>query len=52
MKLDLRKKENPRRTLVGFKTDSKTYEKLKKQAEEKGMTLSFYVHQLLINSIS
>lgn len=52
IKWDTRKRDNPRSIHLGFRTDLKTYEKLKKEAEEKGITMSFHIHQLLISLIS
>jgi hypothetical protein len=43
----LRRRQYPRTHLVGFKTDRATFEKVKKEANEQGISVSSYLHNFL-----
>jgi len=45
--MDLRKKENPRTHLVGFKTDKTTQERIRHGAQKAGVPVSQFIHDKL-----
>jgi hypothetical protein len=50
--MDLRKKENPRNHLVGFKTDKATQQRIRNEAERVGMNVSEFVHETMKKALA
>jgi len=49
--MDLRKKENPRNYLVGFKTDKETKQRILNGAENANLSVSEFVHEILKSAL-
>jgi hypothetical protein len=45
--MDLRKKDNPKTTTLGFKTDLKTSNRLKEEAKQRGISVSQHLNDKL-----
>lgn len=44
LKMDLRKKENPRTQHLGFKTDKTTLKRIQEEAKKAGIPISQFIH--------